>query len=106
MANTFERNRKDCKTGKECAIKSATEAIPAIFVSALIISAICVVVMLVSNNLIIKQLTGMLARGAAISFVLVAVVLPAVLSFFKTERKKVDYEAKLKELEAKTENKE
>lgn len=101
LANTFERNRDECKTGKECAIKSAAEAVPAIFVSALIIIAICLVVNLVSGNLVIKQLTGMLARGAAISFILVSVLQTAVFSFFKTERKKVDYEAKLKALEEK-----
>ncbi len=103
LANTFERNRDECATGKECAMKSAMEAVPAIFTSALIIVAICVVVNLVSNNLIIKQLTGMLARGAAISFVLVAVVQTAVMSLFRTERKKIDYEAKLKALEEKSE---
>lgn len=106
--NTFERHRDTSKDGKECAVKASAEAVPAIFVSALIIIAICLVVTLVSKNLIIKQLTGMLARGAAISFVLVTTLLPATMSFFKTERKKVDYEAKLKELEektAKTENK-
>ncbi|MGN1042035.1 MAG: MMPL family transporter, partial [Christensenellales bacterium] len=105
LANAFERNRDECKTGKECAVKSASEAVPAIFVSALIIIAICLSVNLVSKNLIIKQLTGMLARGAAISFILVSVVQTAVMSLFKTERKKVDYEAKLKELEAKAEKK-
>jgi len=99
LANTFERNRSECKTGKECAIKSAKIAVPAIFVSAAIIIAICVVVNLVSGNLVIKQLTGMLARGAAISFILVSVVQTAVMSLFKIERKKVDYEKKLKELE-------
>ncbi|MFA6867458.1 MAG: MMPL family transporter, partial [Clostridia bacterium] len=99
MANTYERNRKKYSNSKECAIESAAETVPTIFTSVLIIVSICMVVFFVSNNLIIKQLTGMLARGASISFILVALVQPALMSFFKKEKEKVDYSKKLEQLE-------
>jgi predicted RND superfamily exporter protein len=99
LANTFEKNRDKYTSGKECAINSAIQSVPAIFTSAIIIITVCLSVYFVSENLIIKQLTGMLARGAAISFVLVTFVQTAIMSFYKTERKMVDYEGKLRELE-------
>jgi predicted RND superfamily exporter protein len=98
FANTFENNRKIYSTGKECSVATATETIPPILTSAAMISSVCFSMYLISNNIIIKQLTGMLARGAAISFVLVTVLQTAVWSFFKTPRKTHNYEEKLKEL--------
>lgn len=99
LANTFENNRGKFTSSKDCAVQSAKEAVPAIFVSAALIIAVCMSVYFVSQNLIIKQLTGMLARGAAISFVLVTFVQTAVMSFFKTERRKIDFASKIKDLE-------
>ena len=101
LANTFEHNRDKYASSKECAIQSACEAVPAVFVSAALIIAVCMSVYFVSQNLIIKQLTGMLARGAAISLVLVTFVQTAIMSFFKTERKKTDFEGKIRNLEEK-----
>lgn len=101
LANTFEKKRSQYSSGKECAIAAASEAVPALFVSALLIISVCMSVYFVSGNLVIKQLTGMLARGAGISFVLVTIVQTAVMSFFKTERKKKNYEEKLKSVEEK-----
>ena len=101
LANTFEHNRDKYTSSKECAIQSACEAVPAVFVSAALIIAVCMSVYFVSQNLIIKQLTGMLARGAAISLVLVTFVQTAIMSFFKTERKKTDFEGKIRNLEEK-----
>lgn len=98
LANTFERNRTNYPDGKECAVKSATETLPTIFTSALIIITVCMAVYFASNNLIIKQLTGMLARGALISFILVALVQPALMSLFKA-KKNINYSDKLKKLE-------
>ena len=101
FANTFERNRKECKTGKECAVLSATQSMPAIFTGALLISSVCLSLYLISGNLVIRQLVGVLARGAAISFVLVVLLLTAVWSFFPTRKKVVDYAAKMQDLEKK-----
>lgn len=98
FANTFENNRNKYKSSKECAIKSSVEAMPAVFTSALIIISVCLAVFFVSENLIIKQLTGMLAMGAAISAILVGVLQTAAWSLFKTERKKINFEEKIAEL--------
>ena len=101
FANTFERNRKDCKTGKECAVLSATQSMPAIFTGALLISSVCFGMYLISSNIVIRQLVGVLARGAAVSFVLVVFLITAVWSFFPAKRKVVDYAAKMKNIQAK-----
>ena len=106
LANTFEKKRGEYATGKECSVAAASEAVPAIFVSALLIITVCMAVFFVSGNLIIKQLTGMLARGAGISFILVALIQTAIMSFFKTERKKKNYEDKLKAIEEKLQTEE
>ena len=99
FANTFEINRSKYKTGKECAIETAIETIPPILTSALMLGSVCLGMYFISNNIIIKQLTGMLARGAFISFILVTFIQTAVWSFFKTERKAHNYEEKLLALE-------
>ena len=99
LANTFEKKRSEFATGRECAVAAAKEAVPTIFISALLISSVCTVVHFVSKNLAIKQLTAMLAIGAGISFLLVTIVQTAVMSFFKTEKKKINYGEKLKKIE-------
>ncbi len=101
FANTFEKNRGKFVSSKECSIKSATESLPAVFSSALIIISVCLSVFFVSENIIIKQLTGMLAMGAAISALLVAFLQTAVWSLFKTERKKTDFADKIDKLNEK-----
>lgn len=102
FANTFEKNRPLCATGKDCAIKTATSVIPPVLTSALMIGSVCFGMYLISSNLVIRQLTGMLARGALISFLLVVFVQTAVWSFFKTERKNKHFEEKLQQLETET----
>jgi len=101
FANTFENHRKNNDDVKECAVNAAVETAPAIFTSALLISSVCVVVYAVSRNLVIKQLTSMLARGAGLSFVLVMLLQTAVWSLFSKKKKEVDFEAKLAELNKK-----
>lgn len=100
FANTFEKNRDLYGNGKECARATAAETIPAIGTSALMIGSVCFGMYLISSNIVIQQLTGMLARGALISLVLVVFVQTAVWSFFKTERKHHNFEERLQALEA------
>lgn len=99
FANTFEKKRPSFANGKECAIATATEVIQPVLTSALMIGSVCLGMYLISGNLVIKQLTGMLARGALISFVLVVFVQTAVWSFFRTEKRDGRYEEKLLALE-------
>ena len=102
FANTFEQNRDKYPTGKECAVNTAIETLPSILTGALMIGSVCLGMYFISSNLIIKQLTGMLARGALISLIIVAIFQPAVWSFFKTERKTNNYQQKLEALENQT----
>ncbi len=102
FANTFEKKRSSYESGKACAIDTATEVIPPILTSALMIGSVCMGMYLISNNLIIKQLTGMLARGALISFILVVFVQTAVWSLFPSRRRDRKYEEKLLALENET----
>jgi hypothetical protein len=57
------------------------------------------VVYFVSKNPVIKQLTALLARGSLINFILVTFIQTAIMSFLPTEKKKVNYEEKLKQIE-------
>lgn len=99
FANTFEKNRENYATGKECAIATCKDTVTPVITSGLLISAVCLGMYVISNNVIIEQLTSTLARGAAISVVLVIFLQTAVWSFFKTERKQRNYEEKLAMLE-------
>ena len=99
FANTFEKNRENYATGKECAIATCKDTVTPVITSGLLISAVCLGMYVISNNIIIEQLTSTLARGAAISVVLVIFLQTAVWSFFKTERKQRNYEEKLAMLE-------
>lgn len=102
FANTFEKKRSSYESGKACAIDTATEVIPPILTSALMIGSVCMGMYFISDNLIIKQLTGMLARGALISFILVVFVQTAVWSLFPARRRDRKYEEKLLALENET----
>ncbi len=69
---------------KKLAAKNAASAtLFSITTSASIIASVCLVCMVVSKNTIVKEMTGLLARGAIISYVLVMLVLPGILSFVK-----------------------
>ena len=99
-ANTYESNRNTFSSGKECAKNTSATVSPAILTSASIIGIVCVCIYLISSNIIIKQLTGMLARGALISFILVTFLQTAIWSFFKTEKRQTHFEEKLKKMES------
>ncbi len=83
MSTRFEEAKQEYKDVQTAAIKAVSSAFPAISVSAAIIISVCMVVYFISNNLLVKEMTGLMARGAAISYVLVMLVLPCLLVFFK-----------------------
>ncbi len=68
---------------KEAAKNAASKSLFSITTSASIITAVCLVCMAVSQNTIVKEMTGLLARGAIISYLLVMLVLPGILSCLK-----------------------
>ncbi len=68
--------------------KAASSAFPSIATSAAIIMGACTSVYFVTANLLVKEMAMMLIRGAFISFVLVIVVLPCLLVYFKKKKYK------------------
>ena len=83
MSTRFEEAKQEYKDTQIAAIKAVSSTFPAISVSASVIISVCMVVYFISNNLLVKEMTGLMARGAAISYVLVMLVLPCLLVFFK-----------------------
>ncbi len=90
---------------KKAAIEDACrKSFFSIATSCSIIVSVCVIVMLVSTNNIVKQITGLLARGGFISFLLVVFVLPGILYYTKPTLSRKE-KAKLKPVEPTPEDK-
>lgn len=83
LSTRFEQAKKrglDTQT----AIKQATKsAFPSIILSALIIIGACLSVYFVTSNLLVKEMAYLMARGGAISCLLVLFVLPCLLLCFQ-----------------------
>ncbi|MEG1791562.1 MAG: MMPL family transporter [Clostridia bacterium] len=65
----------------QAAYQATTSSIMSILTSSSILAAACFCVYLMTSNLIVAEITMLIARGAIISAVLVIFVLPAVLTF-------------------------
>jgi len=83
MATRFEQAKSQYPDTKTAAIKASASVFPAITASASIIMAACLAVIFVTNNLLVREMAFVLARGAFISYVLVSIVLPPLLVYFK-----------------------
>lgn len=83
LSTRFEEAKREFSDTKTAITKATASAFPAITVSASIIAAVCLAIFFVSNNLLVKEMAALLARGAAISYALVILVLPCLLVFFK-----------------------
>lgn len=83
LCSRFEEMKQKYSDTKEAATKAAVSAFPAITTSAAVIFVTCFAITLVSNNLLVKEMAWVLARGALISYTLVILVLPGLLVFFK-----------------------
>ncbi len=83
VANRFEEIKWQFTKAKDAAIVATTESFPAVAASASVIIAACLSMYFVSDNLIIKQLTGMLARGAVISLALILTLQTAIMPYFR-----------------------
>lgn len=83
VANRFEEIKWQFTKAKDAAIVATTESFPAVAASAAVIIAACLSMYFVSDNIIIKQLTGMLARGAVISLFLILTLQTAIMPYFR-----------------------
>ena len=80
LASKYEENKKTMS--KEEAIKSAIRrAGPSVLTSALVLIVGCFSVNMVTTNVIVGEITLLIARGAMFSLLLVFTLLPAILTF-------------------------
>ncbi|MGN1042354.1 MAG: MMPL family transporter, partial [Christensenellales bacterium] len=83
LSTRFEETKREFSDAKTAMIKASASAFPAISVSASIIVSVCLVIFFVSKNLLVKEMASLMARGAFISYLMVIIVLPCLLIFFK-----------------------
>lgn len=57
-------------------------ASPSIIISAVVLIAVCIAVNAVTSNIIVQQITELIARGSLMSSILVMTLLPAILKVF------------------------
>ena len=81
---TYQRKKQEMGV-KRAGYEATVETGMSITTSASIIAGACLSVSMVAKNLIIKQLTELIGRGAIISAVLVILLLPAILVTFAKE---------------------
>ena len=83
IINNFDEDMRKYKDSKLAAKSAISRSFNPVMTSASIIAGACMGVYLVSKNLVVKDTTFLLARGALISFALVVLVMPGLLVFFK-----------------------
>src|SRR5690606_32944137 len=79
----FEEIKWQFTKAKDAAVVAVSESFPAVAASAAVIASACLSMYFVTDNLIIKQLTGMLARGAGISLLLILTLQTAIMPYFR-----------------------
>ena len=80
LATEYKNNLKNGLIAKDAAYKAATDSTMSIITSALILFGACISVFLISGNLIVAEMTMLIARGAVISALLIIVVLPTTIT--------------------------
>ena len=75
-----EEKAKGCRP--ERAIRNAIyRSAPSVTTSAAILIAVCLAVNLISSNIIVRQITELIARGTFFSYILVFTLLPSIMLF-------------------------
>ncbi|MDD4316200.1 MAG: MMPL family transporter, partial [Clostridia bacterium] len=83
LSTRFEEMKQKYSDVKEAAARASASAFPAITTSVAMIFATCFTITLISENLLVKEMAWVLAKGAIISYIIVVTVLPGLLVFFK-----------------------
>lgn len=79
-AKLGEEKAKGCRP--ERAIRNAIyRSAPSVTTSAAILIAVCLAVNLISSNMIVRQITELIARGTFFSYILVFTLLPSIMLF-------------------------
>ena len=80
-----EEKAKGCRP--ERAIRNAIyRSAPSVTTSAAILIAVCLAVNLISSNMIVRQITELIARGTFFSYILVFTLLPSIMLFKEKAR--------------------
>ena len=80
LTSKYLEEKKNGMTAQASIRNAIYRAAPGVLTSGSIFFVACLAVQLISTNLIVKQITALLARNAAISAFLVFTFLPAILS--------------------------
>lgn len=83
IISNFDEDMRRLKDSKLAAKSAISRSFNPVMTSAAIIAGACMGVFLVSKNLVVQEITYLLARGALISFAAVVLVMPGLLVFFK-----------------------
>ncbi|MGI6214234.1 MAG: efflux RND transporter permease subunit [Christensenellales bacterium] len=81
--NNFDEDMRRLKDSRLAAKSAISRSFNPVMTSAAIIGGACLGVLLVSKNLVVREITFLLTRGAFISFAAVVLVMPGLLVFFK-----------------------
>lgn len=81
LITTKFRSLRERFEPRQAAYLATTSSVMSVLTSALIMAGACFSIFAVSSNLVIQEMTFLIARGALISAILVIFVLPALLSF-------------------------
>lgn len=76
-----------CNDIKKAIVEGFKRAMPSILVSASVLMSVCIAVFFVSSNMIISEITILIACGAAMSTFLVLFLLPAAMTFSENAHK-------------------
>lgn len=80
VTSKYKECRKEGNDPLQAAYKSSTSASMSVLTSATIMMVACLSVAFIASNAVIREIAGLVARGAVISCVLVLCVLPSILS--------------------------
>lgn len=76
-----------CNDIKKAIVEGFKRAMPSILVSASVLTSVCIAVFFVSSNMIISEITILIACGAAMSTFLVLFLLPSAMTFSENAHK-------------------
>lgn len=88
VTSKYLEEKKNGATGLAAIKNGMYRAAPAVLTSGSILIIICFAIRLVTSNMIVGQITELLARGAIMSVVLVFTLLPGILSLMESRKRK------------------
>lgn len=94
LSHRFESDKILCNNSIEGAIKASAKSLPGVALSASMIVSTCLAIVFVSDNLLVREMAWVLARGAVLSFLVVSLFLPPILAYFNGISRKFSFRGK------------